>query len=224
MSNEHTQEKTVVPAKNGKVTLFFKPDNKNVKTGTEKGMVKVKAKHVKKSGMSSLNYFFRLQVSQRKDGIFISQSKYIRELLKNYNLEDSTPSKTPMPTTTKLDQDKTGKKVDITSYRGMIGFQAKPKETHRIAVKRIFRYLVDLQILVFDILKHSNVSTSLTANMKQNVDMLRFVQDNSHVANNGANLDIEFTLGNELIKLSKDDLNEHLNFSRGDFVDPPTDA
>ncbi|MGI4673366.1 hypothetical protein ACR2XN_28275, partial [Klebsiella pneumoniae] len=61
-----------------------------------------------------------------------------------------------------IDQDKTGKKVDITSYRGMIGsllyltasrpdimfatclcarFQADPKESHLIAVKRIFRYL-----------------------------------------------------------------------------------
>jgi len=90
-------------------------------------------------------------VSQRKDGIFICQSNYIKELLKKYNLEDSTPAKTPMPTATKLDQDKTGKKVDITSYRGMIGsllyitasrpdiifvtclfarFQADPKESH----------------------------------------------------------------------------------------------
>ncbi|XP_074324070.1 putative mitochondrial protein AtMg00240 [Apium graveolens] len=77
-------------------------------------------------------------------------------------MEDSTPAKTPMATTTKLDQDESGKKVDITHYRGMIGsllyltascpdimfaiclcvrFQADPKESHLIAVKRIFRYL-----------------------------------------------------------------------------------
>ncbi|XP_074347353.1 uncharacterized protein LOC141686204 [Apium graveolens] len=80
--------------------------------------------------------------------------KYIKDLL--------TPAKTPMATVTKLDQDKSGKKVDITHYRGMIGyllyltasrpdimfatwlcarFQADPKESHLIAVKRIFRYL-----------------------------------------------------------------------------------
>ena len=67
-----------------------------------------------------------------------------------------------MATATKLDQDKSGKKVDISSYRGMIGsllyltasrpdimfatclcarFQADPKESHLIVVKRIFRYL-----------------------------------------------------------------------------------
>ncbi|XP_074364740.1 secreted RxLR effector protein 161-like [Apium graveolens] len=77
-------------------------------------------------------------------------------------MKDSSPAKTPMATATKLDQDKTGKKVDITHYRGMIGFllyltasrpdimfatclcarfQADPKESHLIAVKRIFRYL-----------------------------------------------------------------------------------
>ena len=114
------------------------------------------------SMMGELKFFLGLQVSQKKDGIFICQSKYIRDLLKKYHLEDSTPAKTPMPTATKLDQDKTGKKVDITSYRGMIGsllyltasrpdimfatclcarFQAGPKESHLIAVKRIFRYL-----------------------------------------------------------------------------------
>ena len=77
-------------------------------------------------------------------------------------MEDSTPAKNPMATATKLDQDKSGKKVDITHYRGMIGsllyltashsdimfstclcarFQADPKESHLIAVKGIFRYL-----------------------------------------------------------------------------------
>ncbi|XP_074323206.1 uncharacterized protein LOC141660144 [Apium graveolens] len=96
---------------------------------------------------------------------FLSQmepKKYIRDLLKKYQMEDSTPAKTPMSTATKLDQDESGKKVDITHYRGMIGsllyltaslpdimfvtclcarFQADPKESHLIAVKRIFRYL-----------------------------------------------------------------------------------
>ena len=114
------------------------------------------------SMMGELNFFLGLQVSQRKDGIFICQSKYIKDLLKKYHLEDSASAKTPMATATKLDQDKSGKQVDMTSYRGMIGsllylttsrpdiifatclcarFQSDPKESHLIAVKRIFRYL-----------------------------------------------------------------------------------
>ena len=120
------------------------------------------------SMMGELTYFLGLQVSQKESGVFICQAKYIRDLLMKYNLEDSAPAKTPMPTATKLDQDKSGKKVEITSYRGMIGsllyltasrpdimfstclcarFQADPKESHLIAVKRIFRYLKGTQYL-----------------------------------------------------------------------------
>ena len=73
------------------------------------------------SMMGELSYFLGLQVSHKSDGIFICQMKYIRDLLKKYQLEESTPTKTPMATATKLDQDKSGKMVDITYYRGMIG-------------------------------------------------------------------------------------------------------
>ena len=46
------------------------------------------------SMMGELNYFLGLQVSQRNDGIFICQSKYVRDLLKKYGLEDASPAKT----------------------------------------------------------------------------------------------------------------------------------
>ncbi|XP_074374572.1 uncharacterized protein LOC141714981 [Apium graveolens] len=57
------------------------------------------------------------------DIIFGSMNEALcaRDLLKKYQMEDSTPAKTPMTTATKLDQDESGKKVDITHYRGMIG-------------------------------------------------------------------------------------------------------
>ena len=114
------------------------------------------------SMMGELSFFLGLQVIQKPDGIFICQSKYIKDLLKKYGMEEASTAKTPMPTAVKLDQDKSGKSVDITKYRGMIGsllyltasrpdimfatclcarFQADPKESHLIAVKRIFRYL-----------------------------------------------------------------------------------
>ena len=114
------------------------------------------------SMMGELTYFLGLHVSQRNDGIFICHSKYLRDLLKKYGLEDASNAKTPMATATKLDQDDPCKSVDITSYRGMIGsllyltasrpdimfstclcarFQDNRKETHLIDVKRIFKYL-----------------------------------------------------------------------------------
>ena len=72
------------------------------------------------SMMGELTFFLGLQVSQRKDGIFISQAKYIKDLLKKFDLEDCSSAKTPMATATKLDEDANGKKVDIAVYRGML--------------------------------------------------------------------------------------------------------
>ena len=114
------------------------------------------------SMMGELNYFLGLQIKQRRDGIFINQAKYTKELIKRFGLEGAKVSKTPMATTTKLDKDEQGNSVDIKLFRSMIGsllyltasrpdimfsvclcarFQSCPKESHLVAVKRIIRYL-----------------------------------------------------------------------------------
>ncbi|KAL8132932.1 hypothetical protein AgCh_008421 [Apium graveolens] len=113
------------------------------------------------SMMGELSYFLGLQVKQNEEGTFICQTKYTRNLLKKFGMQDCSSASTPMATATKLDKD-TGKSVDITDYRGMIGsllyltasrpdimyatclcarFQADPREPHLTAVKRIFKYL-----------------------------------------------------------------------------------
>ncbi|GJZ93664.1 hypothetical protein Tco_0665867 [Tanacetum coccineum] len=56
-----------------------------------------------------------------EDGIFFNQSKYIKEMLKKFGLEDSKPMKTPMSSDTKLTKDEECESVDSTKYRGMIG-------------------------------------------------------------------------------------------------------
>jgi hypothetical protein len=114
------------------------------------------------SMMGELKFFLGLQISQRQDGIFICQSKYVKELLKKYKMEDSASARTPSSTAVKLGVCERSAKVDITSYRGMIGsllyltasrpdimyatclcarFQADPRDLHLVAVKRILRYL-----------------------------------------------------------------------------------
>ncbi|KAJ9542522.1 hypothetical protein OSB04_029028 [Centaurea solstitialis] len=114
------------------------------------------------SMMGELSFFLGLQVKQTKEGIFINQSKYTKDLLKKFSFESCSPMKTPMAPPLKLDSDPNGNSVNITEYRGMIGsllyltasrpdimfstclcarFQADPKESHLYAVKRIFRYL-----------------------------------------------------------------------------------
>ncbi|GKB20007.1 retrovirus-related pol polyprotein from transposon TNT 1-94 [Tanacetum coccineum] len=57
------------------------------------------------SMMGELNFFLGLQIKQMEDGIFFNQSKYIKEMLKKFGLEDSKPMKTPMSSDTKLTKD-----------------------------------------------------------------------------------------------------------------------
>ncbi|GJW03270.1 retrovirus-related pol polyprotein from transposon TNT 1-94 [Tanacetum coccineum] len=57
------------------------------------------------SMMSERNFFLGLQIKQIEDGIFFNQSKYIKEMLKKFGLEDSKPMKTPMSSDTKLMKD-----------------------------------------------------------------------------------------------------------------------
>ncbi|GKA35089.1 retrovirus-related pol polyprotein from transposon TNT 1-94 [Tanacetum coccineum] len=73
------------------------------------------------SMMGGLNFFLGLQIKQLDDGIFFNQSKYIKEMIKKFGLEDSKPMKTPISTETKLTRDEEGESVDNTKYRGMIG-------------------------------------------------------------------------------------------------------
>ena len=73
------------------------------------------------SMMGELKFFLGLQISQRQDGIFICQSKYIKELLKKYHMEECSSAKTPSTIAVKIGLCESSAKVDITGYRGMIG-------------------------------------------------------------------------------------------------------
>ncbi|GKC57747.1 retrovirus-related pol polyprotein from transposon TNT 1-94 [Tanacetum coccineum] len=73
------------------------------------------------SMMGELNFFLGLQIKQMEDGIFFNQSKYIKEMLKKFGLEDSKPMKTPMSSDTKLTKDEEYESVDSAKYQGMTG-------------------------------------------------------------------------------------------------------
>ncbi|GKB82647.1 putative ribonuclease H-like domain-containing protein [Tanacetum coccineum] len=62
-----------------------------------------------------------LLISQSPRGIFINQLKYALESLKKYSFDSCDPVNTPMVEKSKLDEDKEGKVVDPSHYRGMIG-------------------------------------------------------------------------------------------------------
>jgi hypothetical protein len=48
------------------------------------------------SMIGELSYFLGLQVNQSSAGIFITQEKYLKEMLKKFQMEDSSPVSTPM--------------------------------------------------------------------------------------------------------------------------------
>ncbi|GKD62537.1 putative ribonuclease H-like domain-containing protein [Tanacetum coccineum] len=112
--------------------------------------------------MGELTFFLGLQVKQKEDGIFISQDKYMTEILKKFGFTDVKTTSTPMETQKPLIKDADGEDVDEHLYRSMIGslmyltssrldimfavcacarIQVNPKSSHLYAVKRIFRYL-----------------------------------------------------------------------------------
>ncbi|GJW65858.1 putative ribonuclease H-like domain-containing protein [Tanacetum coccineum] len=114
------------------------------------------------SSMGELTFFLGLQVKQKEDGIFISQDKYVAEILKKFDFVSVKTASTPIETQKPLVKDEEASDVDVHLYRSMIGslmyltasrpdimfavcacsrFQVTPKTSHLSAVKRIFRYL-----------------------------------------------------------------------------------
>ncbi|GKA57553.1 retrovirus-related pol polyprotein from transposon TNT 1-94 [Tanacetum coccineum] len=126
-----------------------------------KQFAKLMTQRYEMSMMGVLTYFLGFQIKQSERGISINQEKYVKDLLKKYDINGSSV-KTPMVPPNNLGPDLSGKAVNETQYRGMIGslmyltasrpdiqfstclcarYQANPKESHLIVVKRIFRYL-----------------------------------------------------------------------------------
>ncbi|GJZ29312.1 retrovirus-related pol polyprotein from transposon TNT 1-94 [Tanacetum coccineum] len=95
------------------------------------------------SMMGELNFFLGLQIKQMEDGIFFNQSKYIKEMLKKFGLEDSKPIKTPMSSDTKLMKDEECELVDSTKYRGMIGLWYPKRTGIETVVYAVFKHAGD---------------------------------------------------------------------------------
>ncbi|GKE18654.1 hypothetical protein Tco_1426231, partial [Tanacetum coccineum] len=66
-----------------------------------------------------------LQRKQMEDEIFFNQSKYIKEMLKKFRLEDSKPTKTSMSKEIKLTKDDEADSVDSIKYRVIMEYMVK---------------------------------------------------------------------------------------------------
>jgi isopentenyldiphosphate isomerase len=71
--------------------------------------------------MRELTFSLGIQVKQTKEGIFIHQAKYTKDLMKKFNMAELKLVSTLISTTTALDPDENGEVVDQREYRSMIG-------------------------------------------------------------------------------------------------------
>jgi hypothetical protein len=78
-------------------------------------------KRFEMSMMGELTFFLGFQIKQLKEGTFICQIKYTKDMLKKLDMENAKPIKTPMPTNGHLDLNEDGKAIDQKVYRSMIG-------------------------------------------------------------------------------------------------------
>jgi hypothetical protein len=124
---------------------------------------RIMTKRLEMSVMGELKFFLGFQIKQMKEETFLCQTKYVKDMLKRFDIADCKPIKTPMALNGHLNLNEEGMSVDQKIFRSMIGsllylcasrpdimlsvcmcarFQANPKECHLMAIKRIFRYLV----------------------------------------------------------------------------------
>ncbi|GJX28087.1 putative ribonuclease H-like domain-containing protein [Tanacetum coccineum] len=73
------------------------------------------------SSMGELTFFLGLQVKQKEEGIFISQDKYVAEILKKFDFVSVKTASTPIETQKPLVKDEEASDVDVHLYRSMIG-------------------------------------------------------------------------------------------------------
>jgi hypothetical protein len=71
--------------------------------------------------MGELKFFLGFQIKQMKEGTFLCQSKYVKDMLKRFDMADSKPIETPMALNGLFDLNEEGKLVDQKVFRSMIG-------------------------------------------------------------------------------------------------------
>jgi hypothetical protein len=72
------------------------------------------------SMMGELTFLLGIQVKQTKQGTFVHQTKYTKDLMKKFNMAELKPVSTSMSSTASLDSDEDGEAMDQREYRSMI--------------------------------------------------------------------------------------------------------
>ena len=68
-----------------------------------------------------LKFFLGLQIMQLKEGTFISQEKFTKDIISKFGMKEAKGIHTPMKTSAHLDLNQEGNSVDQKEFRSMIG-------------------------------------------------------------------------------------------------------
>jgi hypothetical protein len=110
-------QKTCLYVKSMLMILYFGSTNKSSCEEFSRIMIQ----KIEMSMMGELKYFLGFQIKQLQEGTFISQTKYIQDILKKFGMKNGKPIKTPIGTNGHLDLDTGCKSIDQKVYRSMIG-------------------------------------------------------------------------------------------------------
>nr|GEU56718.1 hypothetical protein [Tanacetum cinerariifolium] len=164
--------------------------------------------------MGELTYFLGFKIKQDSKGIFICQERYVRDLLKKYDLTDCALVKCSMLPPNNLGPDESGVSINETLFRGIIWslmyltasrpdiqfstclyarYQANPKESHLVAVKRIFRRSTSggFQILGGKLVCWSAKNQSSVAMSSAEADAIA-ISNNSVLQSRAKHIDIRY--------------------------------
>ena len=81
---------------------------------------KIMANEFEMSMIGELSYFLGLQIKQLKNGTFVSQGKYIKDVLKKFGMNEAKAISTPIGTNENLDSDASGNIVDQKLYQSIL--------------------------------------------------------------------------------------------------------
>jgi len=97
--------------------IIFESSNKNLCDE----LSKIMSSEFEMSLMRNLSYILGFSIKQIEEGTFLSQSKYIKDILKKYEMDNAKLISTPMSSSVQLDKDPKGKSINQKKFRGIIG-------------------------------------------------------------------------------------------------------
>ena len=157
-----SEQTLFIKRKRGKILIVSIYNDDLLFTGDDEKLLE-EFKHSKKkefavTDLGQMRFYLGIEVIQRLDGIFICQRKYAAEVLNRFGIENCNSVCKPIVLGQKIGKDKSGAKVDVTSFKQIVGslmyliatcldlmsvvslisyFMACPTQHHFVASKRI---------------------------------------------------------------------------------------